>query len=205
MLSNPLKLTFSRLENYLNIVTLSIFLITIFFFLDFRVSSVNNLIFPYLSTSFQFPSWLLSKSSFSAFSILFPRISTLHFLAIIFGYSIFLVNPSCTATDEYCHTCLNGNFNFQWICPNDVRSSDWVYFLWSIVVIHFKTCSKFLVNPFKVLIQLILLWLALFKFEIILFFSNCETNDLQRLKANFCIYLEIMKKFVNNLLYAKLA
>ena len=45
MLSNPLKLTFSRLENYLNIVTLSIFLITIFFFLDFRLSSVNKLIF----------------------------------------------------------------------------------------------------------------------------------------------------------------
>ena len=50
----------------------------------------------YLSTSlFQF--WLLStkgkkknkKNSVTAFSILFPRISTPHFLAIIIGYSIF--------------------------------------------------------------------------------------------------------------------
>ena len=33
-----------------------------------------------------------------------PTYKGLHFLAIIFGYSIFLVNPSRTAIDEYCHT-----------------------------------------------------------------------------------------------------
>ena len=103
VLSNPLELTFSRLENYLNIVTPSIFLITIFFLLDFRLSSVNKLIFrtcQLLSSShLGFYQKVLSQH----FRFFFPRISILHFLAIIFGYSIFLVNPSRTAIDEYCH------------------------------------------------------------------------------------------------------
>ena len=43
----------------------------------------------YLSTSFHFLFWLLSKVLSQNFQFFFPEISILHFLAIIFGYSTF--------------------------------------------------------------------------------------------------------------------
>ena len=65
---------------------------------------------PWLSTSFHFLFWLLSKVLISEFSILFPR----HFNFTLLGNYIwllnFLVNPSRTAIDQYCH---NGQINLR--------------------------------------------------------------------------------------------
>ena len=62
-----------------------------FFFLPlFATSPATNLVTPhYLSTSFHFLFWLLSKILFQNFQFFFQDISVLHFLAIIFGYSTF--------------------------------------------------------------------------------------------------------------------
>ena len=102
-----LELTFSRLENYLNIVTLSIFLITIFSLTRFPPEFCKQINFPYLSTSFQFPSWLLSKSSFSAFSILFPEFQFYTSWQLYLAIQFFLLIPSRTAIDEYCHNIMS--------------------------------------------------------------------------------------------------
>ena len=93
-----LILTFSRLENHFSIITIFFsFLIIISFFLNFRLCFVNNLIFP---TCQHLPIPISGPCQ----KFLFPEISILLFLAIIFGCSTFLVNPSCTAIDKYCHS-----------------------------------------------------------------------------------------------------
>ena len=64
----------------------------LYFFLSssIRDFTCNQLGHPhYLSTSFHFLFWLLSKILFQNFQFFFPDISILHFLAIIFGYSTF--------------------------------------------------------------------------------------------------------------------
>ena len=68
---------------------------TYFFFLPlFAIFTCNRLGHPhYLSTSFHFLFWLLSKILFQNFQFFFPDISILHFLAIIFGYSTFWLTP----------------------------------------------------------------------------------------------------------------
>ena len=90
-----LILTFSRLENHFSIITLFFFNNNIFL-PQFPPELCKQLNLSYLSTSFQFPFRPLSK-------ILFPR----NFNFILLGNYIwllnFLVNPSCTATDKYCH------------------------------------------------------------------------------------------------------
>ena len=78
-----LILTFFRLENHFSIITLFFsFLIIISFFLNFRLCSVNNLIFP---TCHHLPIPISGPCQ----KFLFHRISILHFLAIIFGCSTF--------------------------------------------------------------------------------------------------------------------
>ena len=81
-----LILTFSRFENHFSIITLFFsfffFLIIISFFLNFRLCFVNNLIFP---TCQHLPIPILGPCQ----KFLFPEISILHFLTIIFGCSTF--------------------------------------------------------------------------------------------------------------------
>ena len=78
-----LILTFSRLENHFSIITLFFsFLIIITFFLIFHWCFVNNLIFP---TCQHLPIPISGPCQ----KFLFPEISILHFLAIIFGCSTF--------------------------------------------------------------------------------------------------------------------
>ena len=81
-------LTFSRLENYLSIITLLIFNNNIFLPQSLlELCKQPNLL--YLSTSFHFLFWLLSKVLSQNFQFFSPEISILHFLAIILGCSTF--------------------------------------------------------------------------------------------------------------------
>ena len=90
-----LILTFSRFENHFSIITLFFsFLIIISFFLNFYLYFVNNLIFP---TCQHLLIPISSKVPFSRnfnFTLLDNYIWLLNFL----------VNPSCTAIDQYCHS-----------------------------------------------------------------------------------------------------
>ena len=95
-----LILTFSRPENHFSIITLFFsFLIIISFFLNFRMCSVNNLIFPTCQD--------LSSSHFGPLSkVLFPRNFNFTLLGNYIWLLNFLVNPSHIAIDQYCHSWL---------------------------------------------------------------------------------------------------
>ena len=77
----------------------------IFFFLPlFCDFTCNQLGHPhYLSTSFHFLFWLLSKILFQNFQFFFPDISIFTLLGNYIWLLNFLVNPSRTAIDQYCH------------------------------------------------------------------------------------------------------
>ena len=94
-----LILTFSRLENHFSIITLFFsFLIIITFFLNFRLCFVNNSNHPNLSKS--------SNSHFGPLSnVPFPRNYNFTLLGNYIWLLNFLVNPSRTAIDKYCHIC----------------------------------------------------------------------------------------------------
>ena len=92
-----LILTFSRFENHFSIITLFFsFLIIISFFLNFCLCFVNNLIFP----SYQH---LPIPISGLGQKFLFPRNFNFTLLDNYIWLLNFLVNPLCTAIDQYCH------------------------------------------------------------------------------------------------------
>ena len=97
----------------------------IFFFLPlFCDFTCNQLGHPhYLSTSFHFLFWLLSKILFQNFQFFFPDISIFTLLGNYIWLLNFLVNPSRTAIDQYCHnsTIQNGS-HFQKLAHFDKRS-----------------------------------------------------------------------------------
>ena len=71
------------------------------FFLYFSILFVTDLVTPhYLSTSFHFLFWLLSKILFQNFQFFFPDILIFTLLGNYIWLLNFLVNPSCTATDN---------------------------------------------------------------------------------------------------------
>ena len=79
---------------------------TTYFFLSSSIcdSTCNQLGHPhYLSTSFHSPFWLLSKILFQNFQFFFPDISIFTLLGNYIWLLNFLVNPSHTAIDQYCH------------------------------------------------------------------------------------------------------
>ena len=67
----------------------------------------------YLSTSFHFLFWLLSKILFQNFQFFFPDISIFTLLGNYIWLLNFLVNPSRTAIDQYCHTKFEQIFLFK--------------------------------------------------------------------------------------------
>ena len=86
----------------------------IFFFLPlFCDFTCNQLGHPhYLSTSFHFLFWLLSKILFQNFQFFFPDISIFTLLGNYIWLLNFLVNPSRTAIDQYCHNVTVCKKNF---------------------------------------------------------------------------------------------
>ena len=88
-------LTFFRPGNHFNIIS------QIIFFLPTSIYACKQLNLHYLSTSFQFSFLAIVKSSF-------PRISILHFLAIIFGCSIWPFMYQChRPISSHCVNLLN--------------------------------------------------------------------------------------------------
>ena len=82
------------------------FLITIFFFLDFCLSSVNNLIFRTCQLLSSSHFGFCQKKFFLSIFDSFPQKFNSTLLGNYIWLLNFLVNPSCTATDEYCHKAI---------------------------------------------------------------------------------------------------
>ena len=78
---------------------------TTYFFLPLlAILLVTNLVTPhYLSTSFHFMFWLLSKVLSQNVQFFFPRDFNFTLLGNYIWLLNFLVNPSRTAIDQYCH------------------------------------------------------------------------------------------------------